>query len=260
MTLRQRWKQTSLPNKLLIIVGGFAALSTGLSVAIAYWQYELAVKSSEDTARQINTLIAAAHDMIQELNVSNANQRVAIQNSGLQNKATLDSAAAIAGQQLSSEREGLRLERRAWVGPVGISVGNFAVGSKTVITVRIDNRGTTPALSTTARLQVKLDKASNGCNIPVGSEAETSSSVLFPNQGITLVNEHRVSLTEALMSALNRQPTDPNAIRLCVNIDVSYTDIFKTPHRSMFCGFVTQPKGAKTPIVGIGAGNCNQAT
>jgi hypothetical protein len=65
MKLSQRWKQTSLPNKLLIGTGAIVAFSTLLQVGVATFHYWLMKESGQQAAQQTDKLVAASEKLAQ---------------------------------------------------------------------------------------------------------------------------------------------------------------------------------------------------
>jgi hypothetical protein len=225
MTLRERWKKTSLPNKLLIIVGCFSALMASLSVAVSYWQYKLAEQSDISTTIQVNRLIAA-------MNTANSNQLLAIEKALESSKASITATTTTAADDLNFQREAMRLERRAWVGALGIPTPTVQAGTPIRFQVQIRNSGSTPAKIQSARMQTRTF----GINQPFVArydELKTPPSrlVLQPDMTVGFTRVGPIPLTPELITAITTAPTQ----RIYVFGEIEYTDIFERRHRTIFC-------------------------
>jgi hypothetical protein len=155
VTIKQRWKQTSLANKLLIIVGAFAAFSTGLSVMLAYFHYGLATRSSEETSIQINRIIQAADSMSNAMQVANENQMMAIEKATENSQAAIEATAKIAADQLKSQRDAYQLEQRAWLSL------NVRINQAGQIRLPIANSGVTPAFDVIGTVMYSVSRPEN---------------------------------------------------------------------------------------------------
>lgn len=133
MNLLQRWRQTSLPNKLLVEVGAIAALSALLCAGLLGAQLWLNDKSSKELSAQVDKLITAGNAMVGTLQSGNAQQT----------------------KTLEAQREAMKLERRAWVGAVAVHNIRLEAGKPFGLTVHIKNSGATPARITSSRLRTR---------------------------------------------------------------------------------------------------------
>jgi hypothetical protein len=61
MNILQRWKQTALHHKALILSGVIAAVGTVVSTGTAIFQIHMANQNNRDTSQQIQKLIDAAN-------------------------------------------------------------------------------------------------------------------------------------------------------------------------------------------------------
>lgn len=154
MSRWQRWKQTTIANKWLVLTGVIVASGTLAQVGIAFFSYRMFVAGSKETGTQIGRIIEAADRIATSAKTSNQQQLTAITESGRQNKATLDSAAKLALQQLETQRQEMQQDQRPWVGLQSVSCqqcstdagGSFKVGAVVVV---LANTGKTPATQMT---------------------------------------------------------------------------------------------------------------
>lgn len=72
MTLRQRWTQTSLPNKLLIVTGGLVAFGTLFYAGAAAFQICLMQQNARDSAAQVERLVSATNGAITKATEENS--------------------------------------------------------------------------------------------------------------------------------------------------------------------------------------------
>jgi hypothetical protein len=131
MTIRERWKKTSLPNQLLVIIGLMASLFTGLYALATIVQICLMRQAAADATAQMNRVICEA----KRIAASNENALAA---NAEQSKSALD--ASIKSSQL---------DQRAWIGLAEyLSVTSPQSGSSmNGVRIAIRNSGKTPAIN-----------------------------------------------------------------------------------------------------------------
>src|SRR5437660_1775353 len=92
MTIRERWKRTSLPNQLLVVIGLMAALFTGLYALATVGQIYLIKQASRESSAQMERTIAEAKNIADSMRGSLEQNRKAMEASAAQSKAALDAS------------------------------------------------------------------------------------------------------------------------------------------------------------------------
>ena len=138
--------------------------------------------------------------------------------------------ARSAGSSVETMRENLRLEERAWVGPLSAVVqGNFKIGNKTQVVLRIANTGKTPAIVTDA--PIVLRPVPNGEDVKFFlPKSVAERALLLPG----MVEEKKVG---PLDSAPLLQDLKDGTRVLHVWGEIRYEDMFGRKHRTGFCFF-----------------------
>ena len=233
MTLRQRWKQTSLPNKLLVIIGGFAAFATFLSVGLAYFQYRLAVQSSEEMDRQIEKFIVTTQQMVGEIQTANANQVTAMTDSTAQSKAAIESAYDIGAMQLEQQREAMRIERRAWIGVTEMQDLTISAGVPVGFRVIITNSGQTPGFITQSTVRARYQPIEETFSAVYTGVNFSSRSVVHPGMRISTGAGEGRPVTETDVAAIRSEGG-----RFYIFGEIRYQDVFGVEHMTRYCQYV----------------------
>lgn len=157
-----------------------------------------------------------------------------------------------------SQQENFQAQQRAWLGATAAEVADVEAGKKPVVSVRVTNSGQTPAVNSEIILTVRLLSADRNCapnwSDPRITTAKTSSSVIFPDDGVNLVAEHQEMLTQDRIQQL-----DAGGVHLCVNLIARYKDSFGDVHETQLCGFAHRhPKTEKHTIAALSR-DCNRA-
>jgi hypothetical protein len=216
MNIRQRWKQTSLHNKLLVEVGAVAALGTVLNIGVLVIQ-------ARSTDAQTNRLIAAARAMVSHLEKANQQQVKLAENS-------LAAAAKTAADHLSAQSEALKLERRAWVGVTGLREMVFEADKPSSFTAEVRNTGATPARITSVRIQPRVLGPSDSFSANyVDPDTPGSKMVLQPGMSAGLPYRGPQKLTSADLARLR------TVGRVYFFGEILYLDVFDRPHFTRFC-------------------------
>ena len=217
MKFLQRWKQTALHNKALVLTGVLVAAGTLFYAGAAVFQIYLMNYSAKQATVQTERMINEA-DRIAD----------SIERSFEQSKKSLDASM-----------EMLRRDQRAWVGPVKVMPAwrdptnkpifikeGFAPQFEVVIT----NSGKSPAGK--VRIWIKFD------TIPAARE-------FFPNYGLPQKQSVAVIQPQQISSMPVSAPQPISAVGID-NIQsrksilylfgkITYEDIFNTQHSTTFC-------------------------
>ena len=143
--LRQRWAQTTLANKLMVITTAIVAFGTLFYAGVAIYQWLLMKESAKQTSVQIDKLIAESRRIADTSNET-ANQ---------------------AKRALDATIENFRLEQRAWVGPTEVQTTTGAKeGQQFRVSVSIVNHGKTPALRYKSAAYLRIVNSKDRPNLP----------------------------------------------------------------------------------------------
>ncbi|HXM20748.1 MAG TPA: hypothetical protein VN948_05745 [Terriglobales bacterium] len=159
MTLFQRWKQTALHNKALVLTGCIVAVGTLFGTGAAIFQVYITRENNRTTTEKIDKLIqaanlqasaaaqnaAAAANFATSADGINAQTKLAVDKFERMAKASENSISTIqitAKSALDASIEASRLDQRAWVGIE--TFGMDATSHKIVVVFK--NTGKTPAI------------------------------------------------------------------------------------------------------------------
>jgi len=222
MRVLQRWNQTSLPNKLLVITGTLTAFGTLFYACAAILQFYVLKQSSEQTARQMDRFVVEADRISNSMQDAVARGKIAIEASAAQSKAALDSSIELA-----------RSEQRAWVGVTEVISPK---GSTDRFGVWITNSGRTPARNVIAKATTQYQsKEARFVPAYIDISAHRSVSVIHPGMRVrvsTLATRGHLSAQE--IDELNR-----GTHVLYIYGVITYVDAFGRSHWSKFCTVAT---------------------
>jgi hypothetical protein len=246
MTLRQRWKQTSLPNKLLIGTGAAVAFGTLFYAGAALWQVHILNKSAEQTEKQNERMIAASEQIasatVEALReAKRSNEEIANRAEKLieTNKSLVDSGrtSARAGETTARAAEqSARFARQSFTiseAPY-LRIGDFKITEELPdkggnVSIGFQNAGKTPAIE----LRVKLQGSLRDKDIPEDfslNESQWRGPIEVPpgHTHTYIVHYRGLSGTESLNVKTGKQ-------RLYVYGMLQYKDRFETAYAHKFC-------------------------
>lgn len=222
MKLPQRWEQTTLANKLMVITTAIVAFGTVFYVVVAAFQWKLMKTSGEQTSLQIDRLIVEARHVA---DTSAENTR--------QSKAALDATI-----------ENFHLEQRAWVGPTIVSYPTHIVngnkvyvkeGEKFATVIAVKNSGKTPARDVRTVTTVFFEKTGTILKqlVPINVKDLQGVGILQPGANLEL---NAVFPTNGGVISKNdiEEITRGKAVISIVS-EISYEDVFKKSHFTKFC-------------------------
>jgi hypothetical protein len=217
----QRWKQTALHNKALVLTSVLVAFGTLFYAVAAVVQIWILKQSGEQAAEQASRIIGNLNWLARSMNSALKESRRAEEAIRRQSQAALDASIEIS-----------RDDQRAWVGVEGFT-GSIAVGKPLDFTVAFRNSGKTPALGLIVRVRsevrLKGDKAPFAYpNVP------RSRGVLQPN-GIDSIS----SIDGHVLDQFTYSRIRSGEVIAYVHGLVSYNDIFFRAHWLKFCFFLT---------------------
>lgn len=240
MTLLQRWKQTALHNKALVLTGVIVALGTVFGTGAAIFQVCLANQTNKQTSAQIGRLIDAANTQ------ASASQRNAEAAEGFATtskaaveefkKAAAQSVAASAKEAANAERAiveatnnskvALRVSQRPYltVENVRFDPPIDPTNNPSFIKFDLHNSGRTPAINVIKAVTVYID----GIEIKSVSENVTDE--------VTVATDRSVTPSEKLsMDPFLRLRVTNATATLVLKGTLSYSDVFKDEHTGRFC-------------------------
>jgi hypothetical protein len=144
---------------------------------------------------------------------------------------------AIASDQLASQREAMRLERRAWVTVSGVEFLNkWEPGESLTVRLMIHNSGQSPALNLRVRNRLGYTpQLPAGTRVPSPSpdqivDSDGSVMVIGPSQIWSNVKPSKSTITKA-----NIQSVIDSKMRFYVFGEIVYDDIFGADHLTEYC-------------------------
>jgi hypothetical protein len=205
VTILQRWKQTALHNKALVLTSVIVAFGTLFYVGVAIFQVCMMRKASDVASFQTDKLVHHADRIAKSL-----------EEAGERSKAALDASIEVA-----------RADQRAWLGIKAIILASpLSPGNPIDISIITLNTGKTPALD------VNLAETRAGFNESHPERATTNNArlVVSPN------NDEKFSISATAA---------PNAIiglrdkrfRFYIRGRIEYRDIFGRGHQTTFCAY-----------------------
>ena len=164
MTIFQRWKQTALHNKALVITGVIVAVGTLLSTGIVVVQIWIMRSNNRATSEQTKKLIQAANTQ------ASVASHFATSASGINNHTAdaVDQFRRLADESkesIKATQDVMRHDQRAWVGLAHVDeLQPFDEEHYPKFAIRFVNSGKTPAtnVQTWGRL---ADVHGNGANL-----------------------------------------------------------------------------------------------
>ncbi len=213
MTLIQRWKQTALHNKALVLTSLLVAFGTIFYAGAAAFQVWILEKSSETTSSQNSQLIWQA-DRIAK----------AMESSVDRSKAALDATI-----------ESFHLEQRAWVAVNFVDMP-LMLDKPLLAKVTFINTGRTPAVRVTQVVGFDAEFKRIHELAEPNPKWFRQASIILPGLPATAPAEPRTKnpidvLTQAGIDAINK-----GQVFIYVWGEIKYFDVFGAPHFTKFCG------------------------
>jgi hypothetical protein len=219
MNFRQRWRQTTLSNQLMVITTAIVAFGTFFYVIVAIFQWSLMKESSYQTGLQINKLLEESRRMA-DTSAETAKHA----------KSALDTTIAHS-----------HLEQRAWVGISNLASATFDDGNSKVFVKEnhqsklnfvFINTGKTPAINVQTNINTQMLKSDKNPPSAIFPDETDRGTVLQP--GMEILNSITVPRNR---NATKKEVDDliNGKVVLHITGSVTYTDIFKRPHWSTFC-------------------------
>jgi hypothetical protein len=234
MKIWQRWKQTSLHNKALVVTSVLVAFGTLFYSGAAVVQVLIMRRSAADSAQQADKILAQAERSAQAArDFANAAQSQADNLRRLSEESRRQ--ANIAHDALALNRDSSRLGQRAWIAVMDASAAFDKRPFE--ITATVTNVGRTPALRVQPRYGWRVDSSSRPLHFD-GLPTPAPGYVLNPGekQGIMISDPAPSGKYEELVEDLRN-----GAIRGYLYGDITYLDVFQRTHHATFC-FVVNPK------------------
>lgn len=229
MRVFQRWKQTALHNKALVLTGVIVAVGTLVYTGAAVFQYCLMQQTAKEQYNLMKQTAKENSDQTDKIIAEAKSIATAARDSLEQSKRALDASIEVS-----------RSDQRAWVGmtevapewrdadgkPLFIKEGaHYHVG------VTIVNSGRTPALKVRSKMRLWSFPANNKFVPDYGNVTAQSVGVL-PPQGkfiITSLPSLKIINTSDIASLKNGSQI------LYLYGQIEYEDIFGIQHRTTYC-------------------------
>jgi hypothetical protein len=222
MKLLQRWKQTAVHNKALVLTGAIVALGTIAQVGALVAQICITRANNVATGTQIGKLIEAAN--IQ----AHAAQRN-VESAAKSAQAASD-LAAYTKQSAEVARDALSLQDRPWIGLERVDVGKVEANDWVESRTWVSNYGHGPALQGTLLVSERILCGEFPKRPPYGN-ASGGTVTIMPNQ---LVATRKISLDSPLTTEQIRQISS-QACGLYIYGRVKYLDTNTRPHWRHWC-------------------------
>jgi hypothetical protein len=222
MKLLQRWKQTAIHNKALVLTSAIVACGTLFYAVAAIFQIYLMDSAAKNSADQTEKLIVEMRRQSQSMkDMAEANKK----------------AVELATQSLKTTQELFRLDQRAWISVIKGSLIEPLDAKKIFFRFVIKNSGKTPALR--VRFNNKAWIISSTGQILTKNEKKNNREVSYgPGE------EEPIFLVWG--KPLSQQQIDDmqsGRIIFFVEVELIYFDIYdaKKPHHTRAC-FYYNPK------------------
>jgi len=241
MKLLQKWKQTALHNKALVLTSVIVAFGTLFYAGAAIFQVWLMNRSAQQSTAQVERLVGAVNASIGK---AVDQERESVQNTLRQNREALDASISEAKRSLDAgvaqgkaaldaSIEASRTDQRAWLSLDALQITTLTAGQPLVTEATNYNRGKTPALD------VELGGWMQTSRVPFDDKAlkETGSpfllqeGALFPNTPYYLPFKTNTSLDAGQV-----QSVIDATLFVYVLVDIRYLDIFNRMHTLKACG------------------------
>ncbi len=221
MKLLQRWKNTALHNKALVLTSVLVAFGTIFYASAAGYQVWLLVESGRHSDEQLGRVIDNANWLARSADAAEKQLEQSILQESSNAKSTIGAA-----------QEQMRLDQRAWVGATAINV--VAVeGQPLRFDILYTNSGKTIAreVSEQSNWKVAWTKDKFVATYPPGGPQ--SYGVLQPGAHVTSTAKVDYTLNNATLSGIKN-----GTVRAYVYGFLTYVDVFHRKHFSKFCGYV----------------------
>ena len=209
----------------------FVALAGGSQAYFACRANELTRDALDRSASQHKEVIRQA----KELNDDTLTESRRMATKGIEAQERLASSQMDAGnelnaQQISLQREAMRLERRAWVAAQGIVNPTIESGKPLSFTVPISNSGATPGHIAQVRVQTRTLAADAAFVASYDPTESGSAMVIQPGMNVGVIRSGTQTLTQEHIAVLKS-----GSVRVYVFGEITYRDIFSRSHRTTFC-------------------------
>lgn len=238
MSLRGRWKLTSTVNKMIAIATIVSAASTLTYAVFTYLQWRVLSEQIAEIKKGSNdthTLATAADTQSKQAIEQTKKMGESITKTDKLIGATSDLAkeakrsADIANEGVKLTRKALRLDQRAWVGPLAVNKISIKPGVENELEIVITNTGKTPALNMESHVMLHFMPASKPMTFGYLPPKERVVDTLYPHGQITLMTSKFI-LTIPQMEYLKMSESI-----LYTYGKITYKDIFGESHLTTFC-------------------------
>jgi len=222
MKLFQRWKQTAIHNKALVLTSAIVAVGTIFYAAVAIFQIYLMDSGAKNSADQTEKLIVEMRRQSQSMkDVAEANKK----------------AVELAAQSLEATQNQFRLDQRAWISVIKGSLIEPLDPKKISFKFIVKNSGKTPALRVRVNNKAWIKSAAG--QILTKNEIKNNREISYgPGD-----EEPIYMVWEKPVSKLQIDDMQSGKAIFFVEVELIYFDIYdaKKPHHTRAC-FYYKPK------------------
>jgi hypothetical protein len=243
MNIFQRWKQTALHNKALVLTGAIVAVGTLVYTGAAISQYCLMKQTAKEQYNLMKQTAKEQYNLMKQTAKENSDQIEKIIAEARDIAATGKESLEQSKRALDSGIEISRKDQRAWVGMMEINPkwkntdGKplfIKEGARYHVGVTIVNSGRTPALKVRARMRL-MSFPDNKFVTDYDNVKEGVSVGVLPPQGkftLTSPPSYKIFNASDVTSLKNGSKI------LYLYGEIEYEDIFRIPHRTTYCSFL----------------------
>ena len=227
MNLLQRWKQTALHNKALVLTSVLVAFGTLFYAGAAVFQICMMKNIGKQTTKQTEQLITEANRIANSMEETSKQSKSALQ-------ASIEMA---------------RRDQRAWIGPITMEEPTLSdangrpvyikEGIATKFTVYIINSGKSPALN--VKFTIDIYFLPSNIKFSPKNMKIRSLGVLQPQMRY-LLNVISPTFTPSIIDSIKN-----NNGFLYIAGKITYEDVFRIPHLTTFCIYLVSSLNGFTP-------------
>lgn len=219
MTIRDRWKKTTISNQLLVIVGAGACIFTALYTAAFFFQLWLINQSNSQASDRTDRLLNNLHWLARTTDRNLEEAENARREAEEQARKVLDASI-----------EAARTDQRAWLGFVE-AISDATVGRPFSVRCTIKNSGKTPAIKVSVASVLQPVRTNERPDFttkaqPAPQVVIQANAVMYNDKSAT----HELPLTQP---AFNQLMSGDMVIHVFGTI--SYDDVFGFHHWSQYC-------------------------
>lgn len=253
MNILQRWKQTALHNKGLVLSSALVAFGTIFYAGAAAFQVCILKTTARQSSEQVNQLTMKAQGIVDAMNQALSDNRNALAEAFRQNKASLDAEQDQYKRSLKATIDQFHLDQRAWLGTREFHTVEFSKEKGLAVDIAFANSGKTPARDVEDAVEYILSSTA-----VAGPTTDQDKELIFdPAQAVAPQGILIVHLGWATPARAANRPSEYLGQQDIVSkfdlIDsqkeflyyfgrLRYKDVFGNVRNTKFCLFLANPK------------------